>query len=253
MGQSQKSSASQIIEKGEAAMKKLAMSLLLCVLCVSHSTYAGDNAKRPRTWNLSKDLLGTLNQISFNQGARGVWYFMESNSISHDPSIYKFLTDYEAPCVGNPTASVPINGVSCWQDPSHTLDHNPSILFNFTDATQFPFGPPLAFPPHSLVMHPAPDRFAIVAWRSPVRGAVNVTGSFTHLNVCGNGVLWFVDKGTDTLASGDIFENGESFNLPRIRVSQGQVLYFVLDPKDGNYFCDSTLLDVTIAAVTEND
>ena len=38
-------------------MKKLAMSLFLCVLWAVQSTDAGDNSEKPRNWNVSKDLL----------------------------------------------------------------------------------------------------------------------------------------------------------------------------------------------------
>ncbi len=98
-------------------------------------------------------------------------------------------------------------------------------------------------------MHPAPDRFAIVAWASPIRGRVDVKGSFTHLNQCGGGILWSVDKGDVTLTSGVINRTSQRFHLPRISVSRNDVLYFIVDP-NGDYACDSTRLHLTITRVS---
>jgi hypothetical protein len=33
-----------------------------------------------------------------------------------------------------------------------------------------------------------------------------------------------------------------------VRVSRGEVLYFIVDPRDGDYFCDTTQLNLTITA-----
>jgi hypothetical protein len=65
------------------------------------------------TWKLSTNVLLTSNEISFNQGSNGVWYFMQSSSSKHDPKTYKFLSEYSAPCNSNPI-EVLIPGVDCW-------------------------------------------------------------------------------------------------------------------------------------------
>jgi hypothetical protein len=67
------------------------------------------------TWNLSKDVRATNNEISFNQGSNGVWYFMETASEAHIPFNYSFLPTYVAPCGGG-IREVPIIGVTCWRD-----------------------------------------------------------------------------------------------------------------------------------------
>jgi hypothetical protein len=194
-----------------------------------------------RSWNLSINVRGSSNQISFNQGARGVWFFMESSSLTHNPSFYKFLPDFKAPCAG--VREIP--DVICWWDPSG-VDFVPSIAINVTNrpiinGTEI-------FPPLKVAVHPGPDRFAMVAWRSPITGTVRAAGSFSDLNVaCGNGVLWFIDRGRQTLTQGDIANGGdEDFNLPSVEVKRGQVLYFIVDPKQGDHICDSTGLDLTI-------
>jgi len=47
-----------------------------------------------QTWNLSKDIQDTGNEISFSQGAKGVWYFLESSSTEHDPLTYRLMGHY---------------------------------------------------------------------------------------------------------------------------------------------------------------
>jgi hypothetical protein len=199
-------------------------------------------------WNLSRDIRATNNEISFNQGSNGVWYFMESASLTHNPMIYSFLPNYTAPCPGAPGAPI-VNGIGCWQDGPHTIDHNPKVGVNFTNQTLFPISP--GIPPRAVFLHPAPDRFAIVAWKSPLFAIVSVTGAFTDLDPnCGNGINWFIEGGGQRLASGDLPNGGsQSFSLPSETVSPGQVLYFIVAPKNGDYSCDTTELDLVIAEV----
>ena len=71
-------------------MKRTVMMLLCCGLFASHSSFAQEMP----TWDLARDL-----QISFTQGANGVWYFMESESRVHDPAVYRLLDQYRAPCL----------------------------------------------------------------------------------------------------------------------------------------------------------
>jgi hypothetical protein len=211
--------------------------ILLLSLGIAHGQKQG--------WNLSRDIRAAASQISFAQGSNGVWYFMESASLRHNPEIYSFLSDYAAPCVGNPAGTL-IDGLACWQDPSHTIDHAPLVAVNFTNQIQYPLYFPI--PPHAVIMHPAPDRFAIVAWKSPVKAIVKVSAAFTDLDAaCGNGILWSVDKGGERIVKGDLPNGGsQTFVIPSVAVLAGQVLYFVVDPKDGDYICDATQVDVTI-------
>jgi len=200
------------------------------------------------TWKLSKNLLATNNQISFNQGANGVWYFLQSSSFKHLPRTYKFLADYSAPCKSNP-AEVLIDGVACWLNPVLDSDGNnaPLMGVNFTYITQFTND--IGLPPRSVWMHPGMAGLGIVGWKSPITGSVNVAGYFRDLDPnCGNGIIWSVDKASSTLATGTIANGGpaQTFSLTGISVSAGQVLYFIVDP-NGDYHCDSTGVDVTIS------
>jgi len=229
----------------------------LIVLCMALYALAVTAAAQS-TWKLSKDLLATNNQISFNQGSNGVWYFLQSSSPKHDKKTYKFLTDYSAPCKTN-AAEALIPGVDCWRNPNLDPQGNnaPLVGANFTYHTQFPnlaSGDPFSIPARSVWMHPGFfGELAIIGWKSPITGTVNVSGFFNDLDPnCGNGIIWSVDKSSlqanQTLTTGTIANGGppQSYSLSGISVSAGQVLYFIVDP-NLDYFCDSTGVDVTIS------
>jgi hypothetical protein len=132
-----------------------------------------------------------------------------------------------------------------WES-DHTPDNNPKAAVNFTEDIHILVG--IIWPPRSFLLHPAPDRLAIVAWKSPIKGVIEIKGSFTKLDEsCGNGVLWFIDKGNTTLDHGDLLASGkDNFDLTNVHVMSGEVLYFIVDPKGGDYNCDSTGPDITI-------
>jgi len=219
----------------------------LIVLCMALYALAVTAAAQT-TWKLSKNLLATNNQISFNQGANGVWYFLQSKSFAHAPKTYQFLSTYYEPCVSD-AASNWVDGMPCWQNPEPDARgyRLPLVGINSTYATQFVknFG----FPPRSVFMHPSSSGLAIIGWKSPITGLVNITGYFSDLDPTGaNGVIWSVDKGSQTLASGTIANGGppQTFGVTGVSVSVGQVLYFTVDP-DGDYTSDATGVDVTIS------
>ncbi len=226
------------------------MSIVVGGIIVTVAVYAGSNDSDEKangnnaTWELPGDVLVSSNQISFNQGANDVWFFMESQSLVHDPVGYSFLPRYTAPCDHGPHGLG--NGEGCWES-EHTADHDPKAGVNFSDDTHNLVG--LVWPPHSFLVHPAPDRLAIVAWKSPLRGTVDIRGSFSKLDEsCGNGVLWFIDQGNVTLDNGELAAGGrERFYLQNVGVRPGEVLYFIVDPKAGDYNCDSTGPEITIS------
>jgi hypothetical protein len=201
------------------------------------------------TWNLSKDVRATNNEISFNQGSNGVWYFMETASEAHIASTYSFLPVYVARCTGG-TGEFALTGLACWRDISLEPQHVPLVGVNFTGQPLLA-GNNVTIPAHAVFMHPAPANLAVVAWKSPVFANVSVTGSFTDIDpACDNGILWFIEKGGQRLASGAVPNGGaQNFSLPSVGVSPGQVLYFLVDANHGDYACDETMLDLTIAEV----
>src|SRR5512146_1512961 len=110
-------------------MKNLAFIFFLFSLFMSLSS----NAQVAAAWDLARDL-----QISFTQGANGVWYFMESESLAHDPSVYRLLPKYLAPCLGPDEV---FRGVGCWRGTEAHVPNcvgpgcglNTEVAFNFTN------------------------------------------------------------------------------------------------------------------------
>jgi hypothetical protein len=150
--------------------KKLCAVLALCALLVVNTGYAwdswndSDNGKAS-VWNLAKDVGASSNQISFNQNSNGVWFFMKSTNLAQTASSYSLLAGYTTPC-----PEFGINGLLCWH-PSLPYDYGtafPWVGFNANATTQFPQN--VTWPARTLVMHPAPDKLAIVGWKSSVRG-----------------------------------------------------------------------------------
>ena len=83
----------------------------------------------------------------------------------------------------------------------------PAVGVNFNNITLFPLS--FGFPPPSVFMHPGIDKLTIVGWQSPINGRIRITGSFGDLDpTCGDGVLWSIDKGRNTLRSGDLPNGG---------------------------------------------
>jgi hypothetical protein len=240
-------------ETGDDKMKTMNKLLFLCIALFAF----GVNSTAQGTWKLSRNVLLTSNEISFNEGSNGVWYFMQSSSPKHDPKTYKFLTDYSAPCKTNGAEAL-IPGVDCWRNPNLDPQGNnaPLVGVNFTYHIQFPnlaSGDPFGIPARSVWMHPGYfGELAIVGWKSPITGTVNVSGFFSDLDPnCGNGVIWSVDKSAlstnQTLTTGTIANGAPSqtYSLTGISIGTGQVLYFIVDSNQ-DYFCDSTGVDVTI-------
>jgi hypothetical protein len=226
-------------------VKSKTRSVVLCMVIYAVAVTAAAQS----TWKLSKNLLETNNQISFNQGSNKVWYFLQSKSFAHDPRTYQFLSAYYEPCVSD-SASHWVDGMPCWQNPEVVGGYRlPLVGINSTYAIQnvknFPF------PPRSVFVHPSSSGLAIIGWRSPFTGSVNVSGFFSDLDPTGfNGVIWSVDLGSQTLATGTIANGGpaQTFSLMNVSVKAGQVMYFIVDP-DGDISSDATGVDVTITKV----
>ncbi|MBU6276447.1 MAG: DUF1592 domain-containing protein [Planctomycetes bacterium] len=107
---------------------------------------------------------------------------------------------------------------------------------------------------HGVAVHPAPTKRVIVAWRSPVAGAVTVSSVVTRAHVgCGNGTTWSLEvrRGgvRQTLASGfaDEPKPKTAGPLAGVAVQPGDAICLVVGPRDGSHVCDLTAVDLTIA------
>jgi len=199
-------------------------------------------------WNLATEFRLSPDQANPNPdncGNANVWHFMESSSLVRDPMTYGLLPEFI-------TDGFFVAGIQQWQDLSNCSlscnDKLPAVGVNAT-GTLGQTGS-ISWPAGVVRVHPMPTQLAIVGWRSPTNGSISISGAFTDMDgSCGDGVAWFIDQGTTTLANGS-FPNGgtQSFQLSDIPVSQGDFLYFIVDP-NGDHFCDSTALEITLTPV----
>jgi len=227
-------------------IRLILLSIAVCAL----STFT---ALAQTNWKLSRDLLATNNQIAFSQGSNGVWYFLRSDSFVHHPITYQFLSTFNMPCVSDSISHF-VDGEACWQNPSleRGIYPLPLVGINATYSDQSPNGA-FIIPKRSVFMHPSDSGLAVIGWKSPVNGVVDVSGFFSHLDQsCGNGVIWSVDSwtpaGNHQLATGTLPAVGppQTFSLSALSIAIGQLLYFVVDPNSADDFCDTTGIDVTI-------
>ncbi|MFT6179020.1 MAG: hypothetical protein ACJA1W_001363 [Akkermansiaceae bacterium] len=114
----------------------------------------------------------------------------------------------------------------------------------------------LNMPGRSVIMHPSPTKEAIVYWSSPIAGKIGLSGLVADADGnCGNGVEWRVDlvsrTGTATLAHGAI-DNGARKNFDpntEFAVQPGDLVKFVINPRNRDHVCDSTVVGLTIREV----
>ncbi len=109
--------------------------------------------------------------------------------------------------------------------------------------------------PHSVVVHPSPKLKAIVGWKSPVAGPVNVRGSVRHAHLaCGNGVTWTVEvrrgNNRQRLASGLAVDGNEVPFGPfeNVALNPGDFISLHIGPRDGEHTCDLTAVNLTLTA-----
>lgn len=125
-----------------------------------------------------------------------------------------------------------------------------SILANSSDQT---VKIPGTMRPRSVAAHPSPKLAAVIAWKSPVDGPLKITGSIQDVDIgCGNGVGWTLQvrrgNNRDTLASGTSDANKKiAFGVhENVRISSGDAITVVIDPKNGDHACDATAVDLVI-------
>ena len=116
--------------------------------------------------------------------------------------------------------------------------------------------------PHSIAVHPAPNKQVVIGWASPVTAKLKVAGHVRHAHPeCGNGVVWSLQlrRGptVQTLASG--IAHGDKINpievaMP-IAVTPTDVVCLVVGPRDGNHSCDLTNVQLVLDEISpaQND
>lgn len=108
--------------------------------------------------------------------------------------------------------------------------------------------------PHSVAVHPSPNRRVIIGWRSPVATTLRVEGVVQHAHPeCGNGVAWTVElrrgSSRQRLAAG-VSQGAKEVKfgpLENLAVQPGDVMSVVVSPRDGNHSCDMTAVDFNLS------
>jgi len=195
-------------------------------------------------WNPAKDFRmspGHENPNRDSCGNKDVWHFLQSADFNRDPQKYSLMQNFTTDYYGN-------SGLHGWGG----TDRGEA----YVDGNHFIPGV-FAYMGDKVNVHPSWTKLAVVGWRSPISGNVAVTGSITDLdNLCGDGVLWYIDKDNTDLASGslnngafqDVQSGAVSNSLSNIPVKQGEFIYFAVHPNT-SHVCDSTILDVKISQV----
>jgi hypothetical protein len=132
-----------------------------------------------------------------------------------------------------------------------TGDKAPSVLANSSDAT---VRIPGVMRAHSVATHPASERAAVIAWRSPVNGSLAIRGGLADAHPeCGNGVDWAIEvrRGATTqrLAVG-VSQGATTIPLgpfEHVPIAVGQIVALVVGPREGDRSCDLTALDLTLS------
>ena len=197
------------------------------------------------TWDLAADFRTSPNQENPSRDScanPGVWYYMEGPE-NRDPLVYRLLPNY----AWDPYCAE-LRG---WRDSNS--DQIPHVSYNSLDTPLGCNGFQLV-PPHTVFVNPATGTMAIVGWHSPIDGPVSITGSATDVdNRSIGGILWFIDRGSTSLASGAVPEGGrQDFRdgtggsaLSRVEVHKGEYLYFIVHEGQVSTH-DTTALVVTI-------
>lgn len=130
------------------------------------------------------------------------------------------------------------------------VPETPSMLTNRSDAA-ISIGTPV-IPARGVVMHPSPDKEAVLCWQSPIAGRLKLQGRVADAdNKCGNGAAWRLvhasPGGEQTLASGAI-DNGrdQRFAVDDLQVEAGDLISLIVNSRDRSHVCDTTHIELTL-------
>jgi mono/diheme cytochrome c family protein len=104
----------------------------------------------------------------------------------------------------------------------------------------------------TVAVHPTPQEFVAVAWRSPLQGSVRVAARVAHAHpACGNGVAWWLEhrhgERVSLLGEGTLDLGKEAKPAAKsVQLEKGDLLVLAVDPRDGDHACDMTEVWLTI-------
>jgi hypothetical protein len=140
-------------------------------------------------------------------------------------------------------------GVHAFKNPGKA--DTPSATINTTGEEQRFIT--IAMPPRSVAVHPSPSAGVSVVFRSPVGGAVKVSARVADADPnCGNGIEYKLLHRRGGLVSdvaGGSIANGATVEVAPapLTLSGGDVVELLILPK-GEYACDTTVVELTVAA-----
>lgn len=126
----------------------------------------------------------------------------------------------------------------------------PSLVTNASDKTEHIPGRVSA---HGVAVHPLPNEFVAVAWKSHLTAEVRIAVRVSHAHpACGNGVAWRLEHrraGLATVLDEGTVDLGKETKPPakKLKVEKGDELVLAVDARDGNHVCDLTEIAFTIA------
>jgi hypothetical protein len=197
------------------------------------------------TWDLAEDYRAYPDQENPGRdscGNPGVWHYLYS-----DVARTTF-----SPLPTHRTSVEGIAGLELWYRPEEWPPFGLPELGKNASGTDRYIG--YVWKANTINAHPYGSKNVVAGWSSPVTGVVSITGAVTDLNSqYGNGVKWYVQKGTTVLASGAIPNGGAQqlsqgtggASLASVPVTADDFIYLIVDA-DGDFYCDSTQLDFTI-------
>lgn len=112
--------------------------------------------------------------------------------------------------------------------------------------------------PNSVVVHPSPDLFAACGWQSPVTSEVTVSADIAdHHPECGNGVEWILKhqsgRRVTLLWRGEIATAKDAvMKEKKVRVKKGDLISFIVGPRQRNHSCDLTQVNLRINSPKTN-
>lgn len=137
--------------------------------------------------------------------------------------------------------------VAGWGSPE-----TPSALANSSDTH---VRVPANLPGKSVLVHPSPTLNIVSTFQSPHSGPVTVSAMVRHAHPeCGNGVTWSLEvrRGSSKQVLSTGVAHGDKVNsigpFESIRLAKGDLVSLVISPRDANHSCDSTLVDLQVAA-----
>jgi hypothetical protein len=212
------------------------------------------NSPTTMVWSLAKDFRlspSQANPAPDKYGNTGVWSYLQSAGVTHDPATYSLLTGFETNEVGT-SGLEDWYGVTCGYGGCY-----PHIGRNGTGRDQLLNSscwdycyPTLLWPAGTLLLHPYTTNMAVVGWTSPVTATVSMVGSLRSAQLinCGTGIQWTIDNGATTVATGHVLPPLPFVQSFRIKagVQAGQTYYLTIAAYNESVICDSTLTAWTI-------